>query len=1026
MTSGVCKHSVISFRFAPGQRLREGTTGVNLRCRFVAFVVACATVAPAMAQSRLTSADLTGIVMDESRAVIPGATVTTTNVDTNLERVVVSGADGRFDVPAIPPGTYRVRAELAGFSPHVFERVELRLGSLVSLEVVLRVAGVTEQVTVVAESPLLNLEQAVVASVVSAPQIERLPINGRNFISFSLITPGVIADRMSLQGATATSGLSFGGQRARSNNVTVDGLDNNDEVVGSVRATFSQEAVGEFQVLAQSYSAEFGKASGGVVNIVTKSGTNVVSGSAFAYLRDDALNAKEYFEKFEPSGLPINRPKAPYGQKQFGGVIGGPVRKDRTFVFGSFERLDVGANNFVNIDDTTTVNVPGQAPRTATGILRAAGFAIDTGFVPYDITANQLLVKLDHNVRSTQTLTFRYSYADGYNENVEAWGGLVAKSRGAALDNRDHMFTASYQAVLSSRAVNELRFQVADRDQKVLPLDPTCSGPCDRPDEGGPTIEIAGVANAGRHRVNPQLRRNTRYQALDTVSYQTGRHLWKAGFDFNVTEHPVSTLPLHFGGRYIFTPLPAIPGVLPAPVSAIQAFALGLPAAYAQGYGNYETAYTASDVAAFAQDSWRLNPRITVQAGVRYQTQFWQERSYAVPGYGTYGIPADRNNMAPRLGISWDLPGGAATSIHAAYGVYYDNIISAGVAVADVINGAANGLRTLVARFPQSVAAWNAPGRRLPEGPVGSFPSLVIAVDPDLKTSYAHQFSGGIDRVIGQMTLSANVVYVRGLHQLGTIDYNPLVPSLGAGRRPEDIGGRAGTSASILQYTSYGDTWYRGLSVAVRKRFAGRTQFLASYVLSKAEDVSSDFQTSFIPQNNGQGRDPNNRKGLPVGFDPRAERGPSQQDQRHRFVFSGWYEAPAGIQLSGIMNIGSGVPFNIVAGTDLNGDGDGGNFPSDRARRTPGDPVSALSRNSGRLPAEASVDVRVSRRFRLGGRVAVEPIVEVFNLFNRATFTDINNVIGVGAFPSAPLPTYGQFLRAAPPRQAQVAARVLF
>lgn len=990
------------------------------------FVVACATVAPAMAQSRSTSADVTGIVMDESRAVIPGATVTTTNVDTNLERLVVSGADGRFDVPAIPPGTYRVRAELAGFSPHVFERVELRLGSLVSLEVVLRVAGVSEQVTVVAESPLLNLEQAVVASVVSAPQIERLPINGRNFISFALITPGVIADRMPLQGPSATSGLSFGGQRARSNNLTVDGLDNNDEVVGSVRATFSQEAVREFQVVAHTYSAEFGKASGGLVNIVTKGGTNVVSGSLFGYLRDDALNAKEFFEKFEPSGRPIAYPKAPYSQKQFGGVIGGPVRRDRTFFFGSFERLDIGANNFVTIDDRTPVNVPGQPPRTAAALLRAAGIAIDTGHVPYDITANQFLVKLDHNVRSTQTLTFRYNYADGYDGNSETWGGLVARSRGASLDNRDHMFAASYQAVLSSRAVNELRFQVADRDQKVLPLDPSCFGPCDRPDEGGPTVEIGGVANAGRHRIDPQLRRNRRYQALDTVSYQTGRHLWKAGLDFNLIEHPTSTLPLHFGGRYIFTPLPAIPGLLPAPISAIQAFALGLPAAYVQGYGDYEGPYTTSDVAAFVQDNWRLTPRMTVQAGVRYQTQFWPERSYTVPGYGTSGIPADRNNVAPRVGFSWDVPGQAATSIHAGYGVYYDNVISAGLGVADIIDGAPNGLRTLVARFPQSVPAWHAPGRRLPEVAVGSFPSLMITIDPGLKTSYTHQFSAGIDRVIGQMTLSANVVYVRGLHQLGTIDYNPLVSSLGAGRRPEDIGGRPGTSASVLQYTSYADTWYRGLNIAVRKRFAGRTQFLGSYVLSKAEDFSSDFQTSFIPQNNGRGRDPNDRKGLPVGFDPHAERGPSQQDQRHRFVFSGWYEAPGQVQVSGIVRIGSGVPFNILAGTDLNGDGDGGNFPSDRARRTPGDPGSALSRNSGRLPVEGNVDVRVSRRFSPVGRVGIEPIFEVFNLFNRANFTDINNVFGVGAFPREPLPTYGQFLRAGPPRQAQLAVRLLF
>jgi hypothetical protein len=979
-----------------------------------------------MAQSRSTSADLVGTVTDESGAVLPGATVTATNLDTNLQRVVVSGADGRFDVLALPPATYRVRAELVGFSPHVFEGVELRLGSLISLEVTLRVAGVEEKVTVAAESPLLNLQQAVIANVVSAPQIERLPINGRSFISFSLITPGVIADRMPFQGATATSGLSFGGQRARSNNVTVDGLDNNDDVVGSVRATFSQEAVREFQVMAQSYSAEFGKASSGVVNIVTKSGTNVPSGSLFGYFRDDALNAKEYFEKFEPSGLAIDLPKAPYSQKQYGGVFGGPVKKDHTFFFGAFERLDADANNFVTIDDTTNVVVPGQPPRTAARILRDAGFAFDTGHVPYNVTANQSVVKLDHNIRSTQTLSFRYSYADGYNENTEPWGGLVAKSRGALMDNRDHMFAASYQAVLSSQTVNELRFQIAARDQKVLPLDPTCISICDKPDEGGPTVEIGGVAQVGRHRVNPQLRPSRRYQVLDTLSYQSGRHYWKAGFDFNVIEHPDQVLPLHFGGRYIFTPLPAIPGVLPAPISGIQAFALGLPAAYVQGYGDPYVTYTNSDLAGFVQDSWRLNTRITLQAGVRYQTQFWPERSFTVPGYGAYAVSGDRNNVAPRVGLSWDVPGQSATSLHVAYGVYFDNVISAAYGVADIIDGTPAGVQTLVARFPQSLPAWNAPGRRLPQSAVGSFPSLMFALDPDLQTSYAHQFSAGVDRVLGQMTLSANVAYIRGLDQIGTIDYNPLVPALGAGRRPEDVDGRAGTSASILQYTSYGDTWYRGLSLVARRRFTGRAQFLASYVLSKAEDTSSDFQSFYIPQNNGAGRDPNNKAGLPVGFDSKAERGPSQQDQRHRFVFSGWYEAPAGIQISGIVNVGSGVPFNILAGTDLNGDGDGGNFPSDRARRTAGDPSSALSRNFGRLPAEATVDIRVSRRFPLRRTVTVEPIFEVFNLFNRANFTDVNNVFGVGTYPSAPSSTYGQFLRAAPPRQAQLAARLLF
>ena len=216
------------------------------------------------------------------------------------------------------------------------------------------------------------------------------------------------------------------------------------DIVGSVRATFSQEAVREFQVITNSYTAEYGKASGGVVNIVTKSGTNPVTGNAFYFFRDDALNSKEYFERFTPAGAAIDRPKAPYRQNQFGGILGGPIKKDTTFFFGSFERLDVTTSNFVNIDDTTLIPVPGQAPGTVVGILERSGFQVDTGNVPYLVKSNSFLVKLDHVLKTGGQLAFRYDYADGLNENVEPWGGLVARSRGALLDSTDHMFSAAH------------------------------------------------------------------------------------------------------------------------------------------------------------------------------------------------------------------------------------------------------------------------------------------------------------------------------------------------------------------------------------------------------------------------------------------------------------------------------------------------------------------------------------------------------------------------------------------------------
>lgn len=392
--------------------------------------------------------------------------------------------------------------------------------------------------------------------------------------------------------------------------------------------------------------------------------------------------------------------------------------------------------------------------------------------------------------------------------------------------------------------------------------------------------------------------------------------------------------------------------------------------------------------------------------------------------------------MAPRIGLAWDPAGDRKTSIHGGYGVYYDNIITSVVGIANVINGR-DGVRTLVLPAPRAFAAWSAPGRRLPESTAaglagGAFPSVQISIDPGLKTPYAHHLSIGGDREwADRIVLSANVVYVRGFNQLGTIDYNPIVSELGAvpgagfRRRPADVGGVSGTSASVLQYTSFGETWYRGVTLSARSRFNRRYQYFASYTVSKAEDNATDFQSAFIPQHNGRGRDPDNLNGLPLGFNPDDEKGPSVQDQRHRFVMSGLYAAPGDIVLALIVNAGSGRPYNILAGVDLNMDGNGGTFPPDRPRRDPANQATAVGRNSGTMPDYATVDLRVSRLFRLGD-ITFETMIDVFNLFKRTNYTDVQNVFGSGAYPGQPIPSFGEFTQAGPSRQVQIGVKLEF
>ena len=986
------------------------------------------------AQTVSNTVDLEGTVRDQTLASLPGAAVEVTHEETGHRRSVRTDGEGHYAVRVLPLGSYHVVVTLANFEPQEASDVPLTLGGPVRLDFTLKVAGQHYDVAVRAEPRLVDSQRPGLGGVVSRAELDALPVDIRNFLSFSLLVPGSGPDRTPQQGASRTSGLVFSGQRARSNSIVVDGLDNNDQSVGSVRAVFSQEAVQEFQVLSNGFSAELGHASGGVVNIVTRSGSNVPSGTAFGYYRNAALSSRNYFDRFTPAGTPTRLPEAPYEHAQFGATFGAPLKRDRSFLFGSIERLTRDTTNLVTIDDATPVPnplAPGTTLGTAAGILRRAGFPVDTGHVPFDVRSTQWLLRFDHAATATgeHRLTVRTSGAAERNENIEPFGGLVARSRGAVLANTDVMGAATFTSLFrGARLVNDARVLAARRDQDVQSLDPTCDGECDRVDEGGPTAEVIGVASVGRHRFTPTPRDDTHYQFADTISLVGERHTIKAGLDASFIDGRDRALPLHFGGRYIFAALPAIPGVLPVPLSSIQALGLGLPAAYVQGYGEPAFNYNTASVAAFAEDTW-TSPTLSLRLGLRYQRQLWPTAAYTVPGIAQpYGVPTDSNDFAPRAAIAWSPS--TRTVVRGGYGIYYDDIITATVGVAHNVSGQPDGIRTLVLSAPAAFAAWGAPGHRLPEPAAaqlagGSFPSVVIALDPALKTPYArHAFAGVERQLTARVTAGITGAFARGFNQLGTIDYNPIVPALGPRRRPGDVNGVAGTSASVLQYTSFGETWYSGVTASVETR-GSRGTLRAFYTLSKAEDTSADFQSAFLPQDNGTGRDPSRPAGLPRNFSPDLERGPALHDQRHRFVAAGQARLPWKIAVGGVITAASGWPYNVLAGSDLNGDGDGGAFPSDRARRNPADAATSVGRDSGRLPTQATVDLRIGRPIRFGRR-SIDPVLDVFNLFNRTNFVDVQNIFGTGAYPAQPSSTFGQFTQAAAGRQVQVGLRVSF
>jgi hypothetical protein len=985
------------------------------RAVFALFVclVCCAT--QARAQTRATTGDLRVIAIDESALPLPGVRIAVVHAETGVERAAVTGQDGHATASALAVGRYTMRAELDAFRTVTIDDITIELGATIEVRMTMRLASRAETVDVVAPMPLVDIQRTAVSTVINERQIAELPIDRRNYISFAVLAAGVATDRTLNQGPAETSGLSFAGQSARANNITVDGLDNNDDATGGVRAVFSQDAVREFQVVVHSYSAEFGKASGGVVNIVTRSGTNRVTADGFGFFRDRGLNSRGHFDNVDPSGAAVRLSKAPFRQRQYGGTLGGPLKRSRTFAFTSFERLSIRNSAAVTIDDRTAVSHPILAVvlGTAPQILKSAGFPVETGNVPFDVRTTTGLVKIDHVMSAGTNVGLRFNIADGSNGNSQPFGGIVARSRGGVLDNRDYAFAGSLTSV-RRRLVNELRFQIARRDQEVRSLDSSCDGPCADHTQGGPALEIVGVARVGRHNFLPQRRNNIRYQVLDTVSLERGRHLLKAGVDFNLVDNRDVSLPLNFGGQFFFVALnPAQAALfgLPGPVTALQAFAIGLPVAYVQGYGDPFGTNRFVDASIFLQDEWRPKDSLTLRLGVRYQKQFWDEHS----GSGNLDV-------GPRAAVSWDPVGNGRTSIAAAYGLFFDSQFNAPISAARIANG--DTLRVVAFQGAPAVQAWRSPGHRLPQSALDNAPSLSLGVARNFDVPYTHQYSVTVNRQLAsELSVSVSGIATNGHRYVSSIDYNPLVPALGPGRRPADINNVPGTSASQLQYTPWGQSWYRGLLLSATRRLSRGSQAMVAYTLSKAEDSISDFINS-PAQDQGRGRDPQNPDGLPVGFDPSRERGPSLQDQRHRFTATAVHDLPFGFQASGIFTAGSGRPYNIIAGVDLNGDGDATVSPGpDRARAVLADPSTSIGRNTGRLPREHRLDARVTKRLSAGARSTISFSLDVLNVFNVTTFTDVNRVFGTGAYPSAPLSTFGQFTQAAPPRQLQIGAR---
>jgi outer membrane receptor protein involved in Fe transport len=1034
-------------------------------------ILLVASVTLLYAQSQSSSADLKGAVEDPSGAAIPGATLSVTNPQTGLTRTIAADRDGDFLFSSLPPSRYSLRVEAPGFAVRNIEGIELRVGDTVTLPVKMTLEQVGTQLDVSAQAAVIETDRIQQSSTIELQTIGNLPINRRNYLDLTLLTPGVsdsntLVDSNDYRIAqTPQSGLSFGGSSGRSNAFFIDGVENYANS-GGVRMSVSQEAVQEFQVNRSSFSAEYGGAAGGTVNIVTRSGTNNVHGDVFGFLRTTALEARNYFD---PG-------KASFTRSQAGATLGAPIKRDKTFIFLGFERLDRHEAEFVSIlDNPSVLNqiTPSQQQLfnyfSSSGNLLLAQVASNgekllvpssnpfvtqlfnqnSGVFPFSETNPAYSLRLDHHLSDRNNLFLRGNLNTLFQQNAEL-GAQIGYNRGRSFNQFDGTIAAGDTFVATPNLVIETRAMFNYNRDFITPVD-----------QNGPEFNVEGYGSFGRDTFLPSATYERHYELLQNTSYHSGKHTIKFGWDINPVRDAVSS-DTYFGGRFEFgeqIPLsnlfatalndPNFPAQatayltaagqtnlitnLNAPVTALQAFAVGAPIYYQQGFGNPNWLGWFMRYGFFAQDSWAVRPNLTLNFGLRYDL----EVNPSVLG-------TDPNTLAPRFGFAWSP--NSKTVIRGGYGLYYapSNAQYANVAATlghtiDLVVITALGLPTLNnPATGQPLTSIDIYQGLSSEGILGSRPinasdlaqfglipgpnspgRVVFGTDP-YRAAYTEQASMEVEHAFGEYSVSVAYNFSRGAHIAHTDGRN--VYQTGTQPDGQPTFGLINPDIAQLNYFAYNaNSFYSAGTVQVNRRLRKNFSLNSHFTWSKATDETTDFNSDYAPNNE---------------LDLRADRGLSPFNASYRVVFAAVYQSPiptgsslrsrlfSGWTLSPVIQYSSWRPFNILTGLDNYGD----NYITNHRPWGAG-------RDIGRGPDLFTTDARVSRTFAFNERWHLQALIEGFNLENRTNFRSVNNI--VGDVPLSSLPNPVQAFRGDPeqplaytsafdPREFQVGLKVIF
>jgi hypothetical protein len=977
------------------------------------LLLAVAAVAPAAAQG--TTGTISGAVADQTGAALPGAAVAVRNVDTGVTRAVVSDSEGRYRVLSVEPGTYEVTGDLQGFQRAVRGNLTLTIGQEAIVNLTLSLGQLEESVVVTESAPLVDTTTSSVATLVDERQIRELPLNGRDFSQLTLLTPGVVqtptVDRSLLRGMGTQ--VSVAGARPNMVSYQLDGTDIADQGGQSPGSAagglLGVETVREFQVITNNYSAEYGRSAGGIVTAVTRSGTNMLRGGVFEFHRNDALDAREYFD--DP-----NEEKPELTRNQYGFNLGGPFRKDQTFFFGSYEglRQDRGGTNLLRVPSRATRARTDMSPITRPYLLLYPEPNVSesgaTGLYSVQLVEptreDYFVVKIDHTFSDKDSGSIRYTFDDASTEELLSFGYFSNEHQ-----NRNQYVTLEHKHLFTGALLNDLRVAFNRTFQATLNVD---NKGIDEsmwfiPGTQFGALGVSGIDGYGTDTSVPYLLGFNVLQIINHTTWTKGRHTLKAGGNFTRWFNNQNAT-FTYGGNYTFT--------------SLEDFVLGRP-------NNFESTLpgSASDrywrqnlFGFFAQDDWALTSRLTLNLGLRYEfvtepkEKYDRVASFRNPPYDldpVIGYPLFANpsltNVAPRFGFAWDVMGDSRTSVRGGAGLFHEPIL-------------ANIYRTFGNRTPPFFA--QASLRNPP------FPRAVAVLPPtsgqrldllqwDLVNPYVMQFNLTAQReVLPQLVAIVGYVGSRGLNLFRNIEANQAIPQVrtdGSYFFPVGSVRRSGNWASVRQRLPDGNSWYNGMVAGITKRFSAGLQLQGSYTFGRVYDEGSisagsqDFNNGFQP---------------PFGDDRHMNYGPADYDVRHNFVFNYSYTLPfgqeatgarralaAGWQLTGILTMRSGVPFTPQLGFDraraLPRSGGGGQWP-DLAAGCSNNPVLGgtemyfdvncftlpeagtfgnVGRNTVSGPGYATWDSAVFKNFELGGRRRLQIRLEAFNILNRANFS---------------------------------------